>query len=504
MTSNEAYEELITRSREDALLASCANLLEWDQETYMPPGSVTGRGDQLAFLAGQLHARATDPRVGELLAAIEGTPLIADATSPTAVNVREIRRGYDRETKIPRALAETLARTTAHAQQEWAAARAENNFLRFRPWLEKVIGLKREEAACIATNGMPLYDALLDEYEPGARGDDVQTLYDAIRAELVPLIDAITSAKRQPSATLLDKEFPSDRQRLLVDTVATAVGFDFTRGRLDKSVHPFCARVGPSDVRLTARYDPRNIEESIFGVLHEVGHGLYDQGLDPDAYGTPMGEAVSLGIHESQSRLWENRVGRGRAFWTYAFPLARDHFPDVLADATADSVYFAVNHVARTPIRTRADEVTYNLHTLIRFELERALIAGDLQVADVPSAWNDAYRRYLNITPATDTEGCLQDTHWSMGLIGYFPTYTLGDIYSAQFIEAADRAVGPLATHFARGDFAPLLTWLRANVHSQGQRYRATNLVTHATGQKPDHRPLIDWLRTKYTELYEI
>jgi carboxypeptidase Taq len=504
MSPDEAYQELITRSREDALLASCANLLEWDQETYMPPGSVNGRGDQLAFLAGQLHGRATDPRVGELLATIEGTQLTADPTSPSAVNVRETRRTYDRETKIPRALAETLARTTAHAQQAWAAARAENDFPRFRPWLEKVITLKREEATCVAANGTPLYDALLDEYEPGARGDDVQTLYDAIRAELVPLIDAITGAARQPSATLLDKTFPSDRQRLLVDTLATAVGFDFRRGRLDKSVHPFCARVGPSDVRLTARYDPRNIEESIFGVLHEVGHGLYDQGLDPDAYGTPMGEAVSLGIHESQSRLWENRVGRGRAFWTYAFPLARDHFPDVLGDATPDSVYFAVNRVARTPIRTRADEVTYNLHTLIRFELERALISGNLRPADVPSGWNDAYHRYLNLTPATDTEGCLQDTHWSMGLIGYFPTYTLGDIYSAQFIEAANRAVGPLDAQFTRGDFTALLAWLRTNVHAQGQRFHAANLVEHATGAKPDHRPLINWLRTKYTELYQL
>jgi carboxypeptidase Taq len=503
MTPDDAYTELLTRAREDALLSSCASLLEWDQETYMPAGSVAGRGDQLAFLAGQIHGRATDPRVGELLAAIEGTPLTAEPTSSSAVNVREIHRTYDRETRIPRALAEALARTTSLAQQEWAVARAEDDFGKFRPWLEQIIALKREEAACVA-RGTDLYDALLDEYEPGARGDDVQALYDAIRAELVPLIDAITGSPRQPSTTLLHREFPSDRQRPLVDTLAKAVGFDFTRGRLDKSVHPFCARVGPSDVRLTTRYDPHHVEESLFGVLHEVGHGLYDQGLDASAYGTPMGEAVSLGIHESQSRLWENRVGRGRAFWTYAFPIARDYFPDTLGDATLDSVYFAVNHVARTPIRTRADEVTYNLHTLIRFELERAMIAGDLAPADVPDAWNEGYRRYLGITPASDAEGCLQDTHWSMGLIGYFPTYTLGDVYSAQFIEAAARAVGPLEPHIARGDFTPLLSWLRTNVHSQGQRFTAGKLVEHATGAKPDHRPLIKWLRAKYTELYSL
>jgi carboxypeptidase Taq len=503
MTPDAAYAELIARAREDALLASCANLLEWDQETYMPSGSIAGRGDQLAFLAGQIHGRATDPRVGELLAAIEGTPLTADPTSASAVNVREIRRTYDRETRIPRALAESLARTTALAQQEWAAARAESEFARFRPWLEQVIALKREEAACVAQGG-PLYDALLDEYEPGARANDVQALYDAIRAELVPLIDAITASPRQPSATLLRRDFPPDRQHLLVNTLAETVGFDFTRGRLDKSVHPFCARVGPSDVRLTTRYDAHRVEEGLFGVLHEVGHGLYDQGLDPTAYGTPMGEAVSLGIHESQSRLWENRIARSRAFWTYAFPIAHQLFPDALSDARADDVYFAVNHVGRTPIRTQADEVTYNLHTLVRFELERAMIEGDLAAADVPAAWNARYRQYLGLTPASDAEGCLQDTHWSMGLIGYFPTYTLGDIYSAQFLDAAARAIGSLDAHIARGDFSVLLSWLRTNVHFQGQRFTAARLVEHATGAAPDHRPLIRRLRTKYSELYNL
>jgi carboxypeptidase Taq len=503
MTDDHAYAELIARAREDALLASCANLLEWDQETYMPDGAVGGRSDQLAFLAGQLHARATDPRVGELLAATEGSPLTTEPTSPTAVNVRQIRRTYDRETRIPRALAESLARTTALAQQEWAAARADADFPRFRPWLEQIIALKRDEAECVGYTESP-YDALLDEYEPGARASDVQRLYDAIRADLVPLIDAITGAARQPPTAVLHRDYPPERQRQLVDTLARAVGFDFTRGRLDRSVHPFCARVGASDVRLTTRYDPRNMAESLFGVLHEVGHGLYDQGLDPSAYGTPMGEPISLGVHESQSRLWENRVARGRAFWTYAFPIARNIFPDALGDATADSLHFAVNHVARTPIRTRADEVTYNLHTLVRFELERAMIAGDLAPADVPEAWNDGYRRYLGITPASDAEGCLQDTHWSAGLIGYFPTYTLGDIYSAQLIDAAARDIGSLDAQIAHGDFTALLDWLRTHVHCHGQRYTAAQLVEHATGSPPDHRPLMTWFRNKYADLYAL
>jgi carboxypeptidase Taq len=503
MTWNHAYAELIARAREDGLLASCANILEWDQETYMPTGAVSGRSDQLAFLAGQLHGRATDPRVGELLAAVEGSPLTTDPVSPTAVNVREIRRAYDRETRVPRALAEALARTTALAQQEWAAARAANDFARFRPWLEQIITLKREEAACVGFVESP-YDALLDEYEPGARASAVRVLYDAIRAELVPLIDAITGAARQPATAILYRDYPLDRQRQLVDRLAGAVGFDFARGRLDRSVHPFCARVGASDVRLTTRYDSRKVEEGLFGVLHEVGHGLYDQGLDPEAYGTPMGEPVSLGVHESQSRLWENRVGRGRAFWQFAYPIAREIFPDALGDTTVDAVHFAVNHVARTLIRTQADEVTYNLHTLVRFELEVAMITGDLAPADVPGAWNERYHRYLGVTPTSDAEGCLQDTHWSAGLIGYFPTYTLGDVYSAQFMEAAERDLGPLDTQIARGNFGPLLGWLRTHVHSHGQRYTAAQLVQQATGSLPDHRPLMSWLRNKYTELYAL
>jgi carboxypeptidase Taq len=503
MNADTAYDDLIRHSRDTALLASVANLLEWDQETLMPAGAVAGRGDQLAMLAGQIHDRSTDPRIGDWLHEIEQSALVRDPDQGPAVNVREIRRSYDRETRIPRALAEALARTTALAQQEWAIARGESSFARFRPWLAQIIDLKRQEAECIGYADVP-YDALLDEYEPGARSADVARLYDAIRSELLPLIDAITGAPRQPSTAVVKRDFPVERQRAFVDAVATTIGFDRNHGRIDTSVHPFCAQVGAGDTRITTRFAATKFEDGIFGVLHEVGHALYDQGLDPTAFGTPMGEAVSLGVHESQSRLWENRVGRGRAAWEYFFPVAQTHFPDMLGDVTADAFHFAINHVARTPIRVQADEVTYNLHTLIRFELERAMIAGDLQVDDVPDAWNAAYRRYLGITPASDAEGCLQDTHWSAGLIGYFPTYTLGDVYSAQFYAAAEHAAGPFDAPFARGDFSPLLGWLRTNVHAQGQRYMAASLVEHATGALPDHRPLIDWLRRKYSALYNL
>jgi carboxypeptidase Taq len=438
-----------------------------------------------------------------LLAVLEGSSLLADAESASAVNVREIRRGYDRQSRIPRALAEDLARTTARAQQEWAGARADNDFARFRPWLARIVALKRDEAACVGFVDSP-YDALLDDYEPGARAADVARLYAAIRAELVPLIDAIIGASRQPSVELLHRGYAIDRQQAFARTMAEAVGFDFTQGRLDLSVHPFCTRIGPGDVRLTTRYREDDLEEGLFGVLHEVGHGLYEQGLDPAHDGTPMGEAVSLGVHESQSRFWENRIGRSRAFWGFATGHARVAFAPLLDDVSPDAFHFAINHVARTPIRVRADEVTYNLHTLIRFELEVALITGALDVADVPEAWNDGYRRHLGQTPATDRDGCLQDSHWSAGLIGYFPTYTLGDVYSAQLLDAAGRDLGDLDAQIAAGEFAPLLDWLRGHVHRQGQRYTPAALVEHATGSPPDHRPLIAGLRRKYTALYDL
>ena len=282
------------------------------------------------------------------------------------------------------------------------------------------------------------------------------------------------------------------------------MGFDFRRGRLDVTAHPFCTGIGPGDCRITTRFDEHEFSDAFFGILHEVGHGLYEQGLDEAHYGTPMGEAVSLGVHESQSRLWENLVGRGRAFWAYWLPMARRIFHEALADVSLDAFHAAVNHVAPSLIRVQADEATYNLHIIIRFELEQDLLAGDLAVGDLPAAWNQKYRECLGVTPRNDAEGCLQDIHWSAGLIGYFPTYTLGNIYAAQLFAAAQAELGGLDDAFARGDFGGLLGWLREKVHRQGQRYRPADLVERVTGSRPDHRPLIDGLRRKYAELYGI
>jgi carboxypeptidase Taq len=501
MKADAAYAELLRRAREVALLASCEELLGWDELTYMPRGGVEIRARQMALLAGINHEKATDPRIADLLAAVEGTPLVSDPHSPAAVNVRELRRVYDRLTRLPRKLVEEIARVSSVAQQQWAVARRHSEYRRFRPWLQKIVALKRREAEALGYEAVP-YDALLDEYEPGATSEAIARLFGALRGELVPLANALTHAPRRPDAGVLHRAYPVERQRAFGEAVAAAIGFDFERGRLDITTHPFFSSIGPGDCRLTARYSADNFSDAFFGILHEAGHGLYEQGLDPAHHGTPLGEAPSLGLHEAQARLWENTVGRSRPFWVHFFPQARRAFPDALRDVTLDDFHFAVNNVEPSSNRVRADEVTYNLHILVRFELERALLSGDLKAVDVPGAWNELYRHYLGVTPKDDAEGCLQDGHWGAGQIGYFPTYTLGNLFGAQLFERAAEDLGDLSEPFARGAFGGLLGWLREKVYRQGHRYPAAELIEQVTGSPPDPRPLVRALRRKYGELY--
>ena len=493
MQPKSAYDELIRLSREEAVLASCVDVLEWDEETCLPRAGVAHRSEQLALLAGLLHDRTTDPRVEELLAALEGSGFVADPESPAAVNVREMRRAYDRERRLPRRLVEEAARVTALAQQVWADAREASDFARFRPWLERQLVLAREEADAV---GFPetRYDALLEDYEPGVTTRQVAALFAILRDELVPLVQAMDDRRTPP----LRRDYPVERQRIFAEAVANAVGFDFDRGRLDTAVHPFCTSLGPGDCRITSRYAAGDFASGFFSALHEVGHALYEQGLDPAHYGTPMGDAASLGLHESQSRLWENFVGRSRPFWQHFFPRARGVFHEALHDVRLDAFVASLNRVERSPIRTEADEVTYNLHILIRFEIEQALLSGDLPVRDLPGAWADAYRDFLGIVPANDREGCLQDGHWAEGLLGYFPTYALGNVYAAQLVAAARAELGDLDAQFARGDFGGLLGWLRTRVHCHGQRYAVADLVRRATGAPPDSRALVESLRVRY------
>jgi carboxypeptidase Taq len=501
MDAQAAYAELIRRVREETLLTSCEALLEWDEETYMPPGGVENRSDQLALIAGLLHERGTDPRVGELLRQLEGSELLNDPRSPAAVNIRELRREYDRYIKVPRRLVEDVARTTALAQTAWAGARNQSDFSLFRPWLERIVELKRAEAECVGYAGEP-YDALIEDHEPGMTSHIVGRLFEALQRELVPLATRIRESARP--IRRLRRPFRVERQRSFGEAVAGALGFDAKRGRFDLGVHPCCTAIGPGDCRLVLRFDAHDFAGGLLTILHEVGHGLYEQGLDPEHYGTPAGETASVGMDESQARLWENRVGRSRGFWQHFYPEARRLFPDALEGLQLDQFLMTVNRVEPSLIRVNADEVTYNLHVLVRFELERALISGDLKARDVPGAWSEGYGRYLGITPANDREGCLQDGHWADGLIGYFPTYTLGDVFAAQLFARAESELGSLEQQFASGEYSQLVGWLGRSVYKEGGRYPSARLIELVTGAPPDHRPLVEALRSKYSRLYRL
>ncbi len=458
----------------------------------MPRGGVNHRGEQLALLAGLSHDRATDPRLGELLSDVEASSLAGDPESVEAVNIRELRRDYDRETRLPRRLVEELARVSALSSQAWSEARDQDDFPAFAPWLDQTFALAREKADAIGYEGVR-YDALLDDYEPGMTTDHLSTLFAHLREQLVPLVDSVRAAT--PS-TNLNREFPLEQQRAFAEGAATKLGFSLDSGRFDLGPHPFCSFIGPGDVRIALRYHQRNFASGFLAVLHETGHALYEQGLDPAHYGTPMGEAVSLGIHESQSRLWENLVGRSNGFWQHFYPQFQDAFD--VRDVSMDEFRRVINHASPGLIRVEADEVTYNLHIVIRFEIERALLSGELKASDLPGAWNELYTRYLGIAPDSDRNGCLQDIHWSEGLIGYFPTYTLGNVYAAQLFDAAEHSVGPLEDAFAAGDFSALRGWLGENIHRHGKRYAPAVMIEKATGSAPDPSALIASLAHRY------
>ncbi|MEO2033786.1 MAG: carboxypeptidase M32 [Planctomycetaceae bacterium] len=505
MTSpHDLYHELLTLVRRAALLESAGAVLSWDRETYMPAKGAEHRASQLSLLSGIHHQAATDSRIGELLHALRDSELNDSPESDSAVNLRELRRRYDRQCRLPQTLVEEIARVTALAQHHWSEARKASNYQTFSPWLSDVIRLKRDEAAAVGfAAGGVAYDALLDEYEPECTSREVATVFGRLREKLVPLLDAIKGCERRPDESILTREYPVEQQEQFGRLAAQAIGFDFDAGRLDVAAHPFCSGTGPGDCRLTTRYDSQFFSGSFFGTLHESGHGLYEQGLPAQTFGTPLGTAVSLGIHESQSRLWENIVGRGRPFWQYFFPKAQEFFPSSLGQTTLDEFVFAVNAVKPSLIRVEADEVTYNLHIMLRFDLERDLIAGDLTVDDLPAAWNERFTRDFGIMPDTDAVGCLQDIHWGAGLFGYFPTYTLGNMYAAQFFAAARTQLGDLNAQFARGEFSPLLGWLRENIHQQGQRLPAGRLVEIVTGEPLSDEPLIQHLSQRFLPLYQ-
>ncbi|MEM6330449.1 MAG: carboxypeptidase M32 [Planctomycetota bacterium] len=500
-TTADAFRSLVDHARETALLKSTMGLLQWDEETYLPPAGGPYRAEQLAYLAGLVHRRETDPQVGDWLAAAADTPEAADPHSATGAVVHGMQRDYAKRTKLPQALVEELTRTSSLGQQAWKEARREDNFATFLPMLEKTIDLKRQEAAAYGYDASP-YDALLDDYEPGETAANVARVLGGLREQLTPLVEKIAASGRRPGLKLAGRHYPRAAQEAFGKRAAAAIGFDFDAGRLDVTAHPFCGGAGPRDIRLTTRYDEDDFAGGLFSILHEAGHGMYEQGLEAESFGLPTGEAVSLGIHESQSRMWENLVGRSRAFWRHFLPPLVEAFPEALAGADAEAFYFAINESRPSLIRTESDEATYNLHIAIRFELEQALLAGDLPVADLPAAWDEKYDRYLGIRPPSAADGVLQDVHWGAGLVGYFPTYALGNLYASQFFAQATHELSDLDEQFARGEFQTLHAWLRKNIHQHGRAYSAPQLVQRVTGEPLSHGPLIAHLTAKYGELY--
>jgi len=504
--THREYDELIRLTRAAHTLGASLSLLHWDQEVMMPSRGVDFRSRQIAQLARLRHERATDARIGELLDSCENNDaLTSDPLSPEAVNIREIRRVYDRATKLPAELIEEEARISSIGQHTWAEARKEKSFEKFQPVLEEIVTLLKRKAECYGwpKDGEP-WDALAEDYEPGSTAKDVEEVFTPLRTKLVDLVAEINASSSPPSNAFNEMNLPIEQQRKFVRFVAEQIGFDFDRGRIDTSTHPFCSGTHCHDVRITTRFHDNNVNDALGSTMHECGHGIYEQGLLDDAIGLPMGESVSLGIHESQSRMWENQVGRSLAFWKWLHPRLRDFFGPVVEKLSLEDVYGAANIVRPDFIRVEADEATYNLHIMIRFEIERAVMKGDLSVADIPGVWNERYREYLGIDVPDDAKGCLQDVHWSMAAMGYFPTYTFGNLYAAQFFEKALADMPELYDQFEQGRFEALKHWLNRNIHAHGQRYKALDLCEHVTGKPLSADPLMRHLESKLRPLYNI
>src|ERR687890_1228992 len=460
-----AYELLKNRLATMSDLRSTKSLLFWDQQTYMPGGGVAGRAEQVATLSRLAHEMLTDDETKSLLDA-SGEP---DPSSEEGALLRRALRDYERATKLPAELVAETSRATALAEPDWVRAREESDWPLFAPHLERILDLKREAAEALGYEDHP-YDALLDAYEPGAEKARLEVMFKELKEGVLPLIRAVVAkGDGKDRAAPLSGAFGEARQEEFGRAVISAFGYDWERGRQDSSVHPFCINFGPGDVRITTRFDGSWLAPALFGTMHEAGHALYEQGVDPSYTRTPLGGGTSMGVRESQSRLWENLVGRSRAFWSHYYPKLREVFPQLLGGIEAGAFYWAINALKPSEIRVEADELTYDLHILLRFELEVALVEGSLSVTDLPATWNAKMEEHLGIVPENDAQGVLQDDHWAIGYFGYFPAYTVGNVLSVQFFEAAVGERPQILPEMEHGEFGTLLGWLRQNVHRHGK-----------------------------------
>jgi carboxypeptidase Taq len=494
----DAYDALLDRVQRWNAVGSASGVLGWDQQVMMPEGGTPARSKQLSALSSVHHDMVTADETGELLDELDD----ADLTDEQAAVVREVRREYERADAVPVELVEEISETGSEALQAWEEAKAEDDFDEFAPYLEKHVELKREYAEHIDPDRDP-YEVLFEEFEPCLSMERAESILTELREALVPMIEDIRESDVELAVDTFEGTFPEDEQEALSRDILEHVGYDFDRGRLDVSSHPFTAG-NQFDCRVTTRFDETDPLGAVGSTIHEYGHAQYNLGLPQEHFGTPLGESRDLSVHESQSRLWENHVGRSEAFWQEFLPVFQEHFPQTEA-ATVRDAYEAFNQVYEDNlIRVEADELTYHLHIVVRFEIERDLIRGDLDVEDVPEVWNDKYEEYLGIRPDTDSEGCLQDIHWSHGNFGYFPTYSLGSVMAAQLFEAAEAEIDDLDEKIAAGEFGDLQDWLGENVHRHGSRYETNELVKRATGEDFSADAFLDYVDEKYGELYGI
>ncbi|WP_049968024.1 carboxypeptidase M32 [Haloferax prahovense] len=495
--SESAYDQLLQKYKRIANVENAGGILSWDQQVMMPDEGTPARSQQMSALSALSHELLTDDEFGELLDSAEAD----DPTDEQADVLRELRRDYERAARVPNDLVEKISAASSEAIPAWKQAKAEDDFETFAPHLEKHVELKRQYAEHIDPDRDP-YEVLFEDYEPCLPLEQAEEILAEVREVLVPMIEDIRESDVDLAVDAFEGEFPEEDQETLVRDGLSTLGYPWERGRLDTAPHPFSSGT-QFDARVTTRYDESDVLGSLFSTVHEFGHALYTLGLPDEHYATPLGENRNLSVHESQSRLWENHVGRSRAFWRHFLPTLEDRFPEV--DATVEEAYEAANQVYDDNlIRVEADELTYHLHIVIRFELERELIAGDLAVEDVPEAWNDKYEEYLGIRPDTDSEGCLQDIHWAYGNFGYFPTYSLGSIMAAQLFAAAEEDIDDLDGKLADGEFGDLREWLRENVHQHGRRYETNDLVKRATGEDFAADDFLGYVESKYGSLYDL
>lgn len=510
MKTLATLEPLTTRLLEIQRINSAASVLSWDQETYMPVGGGEARAEQIAVLQGLAHEKLVSPDVQALLSqwVDPATGQAADQPGeswdePSRSLLREAWRDFSRAKKLPSEFVVKLSRECSLAQQVWVEAKTKNLFALFLPHLTTLLQLKREEAQYLGYEGSP-YNALLDVYEPGTTIANLQPVFAALKARLVPLLKKIAQSRVKIDDSVLHHSYDQARQLEFGRLVLTAMGYDFERGRLDLSAHPFTTSFHPTDVRVTTRVHEHELQSCLFSCIHEGGHGLYDQGLDQRYFGTPLGDSVSLGIHESQSRLWENCVGRSRPFWRFFYPVLQQTFHDQLRGVEIDQFYAAINCVKPSLIRVEADELTYNLHIMLRFEIEQDLLEDKIQPEDLPAIWNQKMEEYLGIVPPSDADGVLQDVHWSFGAFGYFPTYTLGNLYSVQFFEQAKLEIPNLEHEIAAGHLLSLRRWLEQKIHRWGRMFTPAHLAQRVTGATVSPEPFLNYAEKKYGELYQL